>query len=205
MIEGDHIKVTQKFLFKKVYSHHGIYMGDGTVIHFTEPFKDEGKSKILRTSLDAFARGRGIEVVGYDGLHFHRDITAYLAEKSIGREDFGIFRNNCEHFASWCKTGLMESRQSQSVVNWATVGSLAFTGGLWVRLGRATLLYWSGDIALTQDERSMLILLQCGMVVKESDDSNEWLLYAGLDFKGKDAFAKRLSHREHEIYLKISK
>lgn len=203
MIAGDHIKVTQKFLFKKVYSHHGIYMADGTVIHFTEPFKEESKSKILRTSLSAFARGRRVEVVEYEGFHFHRDITMYLAENSIGREDFGILRNNCEHLASWCKTGVMESRQSKSVVTWATVGSLALPGGMWVRVGRALVLYGAAMMALTQEERSMLLLLQYGMVVEKSDDGNGGVLYAGHDFKGKDASAKMLSKREFDLYLRI--
>lgn len=202
MKEGDHIKVNQKVFFENIYSHHGIYMGDGTVIHFTELFKEQGKNKILRTSLSDFARRRRVEVVEYEGFHFHRDITMYLAEKSIGRKGFGLFRNNCEHFASWCKTGVLESKQSKAVANWTTVSSLAFPGGFWARLARAMIIYGSATMALFQDERSMLLLLQCGMVVEEIDDGTGGVLYAGPDFKGKDAFAKKLTQREYFLATK---
>ena len=29
----------------------------------------------------------------------------------MGRHDYNVLFNNCEHFAVWCKTGLKESQQ----------------------------------------------------------------------------------------------
>ena len=33
------------------------------------------------------------------------------AESQLGRRDFDTMFNNCEHFATWCKTGIRDSQQ----------------------------------------------------------------------------------------------
>ncbi|KAI8497859.1 hypothetical protein Bbelb_245110 [Branchiostoma belcheri] len=39
--------------------------------------------------------------------------TVQRAENKLGEGKFSPFTNNCEHFATWCKTGIYESLQSQ--------------------------------------------------------------------------------------------
>jgi hypothetical protein len=41
------------------------------------------------------------------------------------------------------------------------------------------------------------------MLVEKADNGSGGVLYAGHDFKGKDAFAKILSQREYNLYLNI--
>ena len=41
--QGDHIYVRRKGL---LYSHHGIYVGDGIVIHFKEILSNNGKKRL---------------------------------------------------------------------------------------------------------------------------------------------------------------
>jgi cell wall-associated NlpC family hydrolase len=50
---GDHIYVR-----RLVYSHHGIYMGDGTVIHYTGEEKEKKDPLIRETGIEYFLKGR---------------------------------------------------------------------------------------------------------------------------------------------------
>ena len=62
MAKGDHIKVSRK----GVYTHHGIDMGDGTVIHFSGEIADLGENATVeRVSVEKFANGGKIKVVEY--------------------------------------------------------------------------------------------------------------------------------------------
>lgn len=42
---------------------------------------------------------------------FTADAVLGRAESRLGRSDFDIVLNNCEHFATWCKTGIRDSEQ----------------------------------------------------------------------------------------------
>lgn len=42
---------------------------------------------------------------------FDPDAVIARAESQLGRMDFDMVMNNCEHFATWCKTGLSDSEQ----------------------------------------------------------------------------------------------
>lgn len=42
---------------------------------------------------------------------FSADAVIRRAESQLGRSDFDIVMNNCEHFATWCKTGIKDSEQ----------------------------------------------------------------------------------------------
>ena len=39
------------------------------------------------------------------------DIVVGRAESRLGENAYGLFDNNCEHFATWCKTGVHASEQ----------------------------------------------------------------------------------------------
>lgn len=44
------------------------------------------------------------------------DETAQRAISKIGEDNYSVLNNNCEHFAIWCKTGIHESHQVNSLV-----------------------------------------------------------------------------------------
>ncbi|OMO68568.1 hypothetical protein COLO4_29574 [Corchorus olitorius] len=110
----------------------GIYVGNDTVIHFTRlPLKED--DGVVSSSLDSFLAGgnlyrceyavspaflvvkRGgtctVAVSDPDDVVVHR--AEYLLENGFGC--YNLFKNNCENFAIYCKTGLV-------VVDRATVG-----------------------------------------------------------------------------------
>lgn len=42
--------------------------------------------------------------------------TVERARSMIGKSDYNIIFNNCEHFALWCKTGVKESKQVDMII-----------------------------------------------------------------------------------------
>ena len=50
------------------------------------------------------------------GFCFLPDIVIERAKSRLGESDYNLVFNNCEHFATWCKTGLGESLQVQTVI-----------------------------------------------------------------------------------------
>jgi hypothetical protein len=56
---------------------------------------------------------------GVETWDFTPDAVIARAESRLGRLDFDVMLNNCEHFATWCKTGTSDSEQVYGV--WRTV------------------------------------------------------------------------------------
>jgi hypothetical protein len=42
------------------------------------------------------------------------EAVVFRAESRLGEEEYELIFNNCEHFATWCKTGIHESKQSEN-------------------------------------------------------------------------------------------
>lgn len=93
-----------------VYQHHGIDYGDGTVIHYR---KMGDEAQVERTSLETFSWGNPIYPV-YPVEADADDVVIARAESRLGERQYDLFFNNCEHFATWCKTGRRESAQLAS-------------------------------------------------------------------------------------------
>jgi hypothetical protein len=112
MGRGDHVEVV-----RFGYTHHGIDIGDGTVVHFTGEPGRKSAAQVQRTSWADFARGGRCRTVAHSGVTWTADHTCLRALRLIGLTGYDLVRNNCEHFATFCKTGQMRSAQIQRSVN----------------------------------------------------------------------------------------
>lgn len=90
--KGDHIKCN-----RTVYSHHGIYIGDGEVIAYDD-------SIVKSCSLEEFADGDGILRVEEKAI-YSPDRIVSRAWSRVGETDYNLIVNNCENFATWCRCG----------------------------------------------------------------------------------------------------
>ncbi|NJK54826.1 MAG: NC domain-containing protein [Pleurocapsa sp. SU_5_0] len=108
MAKGDCIYVYRNFgQLAGVYKHYGIDCGDGTVIHYRKP-----SEVIEQTSLGTFSRGNPVYVAEYSaGFGYIPDVVVERATSRLGERDYNLLSNNCEHFTSWCKTGINDSKQ----------------------------------------------------------------------------------------------
>ncbi|KAK7276160.1 hypothetical protein RIF29_17294 [Crotalaria pallida] len=151
---GDHI---YSWRDAYIYAHHGIYVGDGMVIHFTRgegqeigtgsnvldrllfsssPTRDsdnpcpkcghQTRAGVISSCLDCFlsggylyvfeygvsppyflakARGGTCTLASSDPAEDVLRRASFLLENGFG--GYNIFKNNCEDFAIYCKTGLL--------------------------------------------------------------------------------------------------
>lgn len=134
LLPGDHL-----FVDCQGYSHHGIHVGDGQVIHFDSTLRrkllgriHEQPPNICEISLEAFAGGRQVHVRRYLGEFLPPDEVVLRARSRVGEFGYDLFDNNCEHFAVWCKTGRPASSQVESVRKVARTGAagIAFSSAV---------------------------------------------------------------------------
>lgn len=131
MAHGDQLYVYRElFKLDGVYKHHGIDCGDGSVIHYRKP------SEIVeRTSFATFSRGNPVYLVEYSvGFCFIADVVVERAESRLGEDKYNFLFNNCEHFATWCKTGISDSKQIREFI--PAIGKL-HTSNLYEPIKRA--------------------------------------------------------------------
>lgn len=107
------------------YTHHGIYVGDGKVVHYAGLSDGFSKGGICETTLEEFSSNR-TEVTVIMHLNPHKKFTPIeivkRARDRIGENNYNVIFNNCEHFATWCATGAASSHQVQSKVEIACSG-----------------------------------------------------------------------------------
>jgi cell wall-associated NlpC family hydrolase len=89
------------------YTHHGIYCGDGKVIHYG------ARGKIRKVSLKSFAQHHHVSVQKYDHP-YPADRVVSRAKKRLGEKKYDFLFNNCEYFATWCKVGRSRCRQLEN-------------------------------------------------------------------------------------------
>jgi hypothetical protein len=119
MARGDRLEVERQIAGSTVtYMHHGIDVGDGTVVHarpddFQNPF---GGGRVVRTSLEDFAGHRPVRVTADPPAVFPPAEVVARALAHVGRAGYSPLVDNCEHFATWCATDSRRSRQVEIVM-----------------------------------------------------------------------------------------
>jgi|GEM_PF-3115293 len=132
MGKGDHIYVK-----RGGYSHHGIDLNDGTIVHFSGVSLQKVNSTINRTSYLEFLQDeQSFHVVAYSPKEVYApDIVIERALNYIGKNAYDLFSNNCEHFASECKSGKKKSTQVRESISKAFKMSMyGARGGGWAAL-----------------------------------------------------------------------
>jgi hypothetical protein len=136
MARGDRLAVRRRWFGSPVsYLHHGIDMGDGTVVHarphdFRRPFAG---GTVVRTSLEEFADGEPVRTVADPPAAFAAEEVAVRAAAHVGREGYCPAVANCEHFTTWCATGQARSRQVEAAARRivAVVATTVAVGAAW--------------------------------------------------------------------------
>ena len=109
--KGDHIRVR---LYDKqrggFFYHHGIYCGGDTVIEYNGRYASQDLFTIEKCSLNSFARGKRIEIDNRERSLYSPDEIVARAESRLGERAYNLYFNNCETFATWCRSGPTLSR-----------------------------------------------------------------------------------------------
>lgn len=99
------------------YSHHGIYVGRGRVIHysgFAHLFK---KAPIEVTSLKKFSANRKIYVQHYIQPKYTGRQVVRRIRSRMHENDYHLIINNCEHLCTWAITDVESSVQVVKMLN----------------------------------------------------------------------------------------
>ena len=116
---GDHIKVRRKY-----YSHHGIYVGNDQVVHYSGEVKDHRHARVSLVSLEDFLEGGVLCLVTYPRPAYPPEAIVARAKSRLGENEYNLVFGNCEHYATWCVTGKNESKQVKRSIK----GALASAG-----------------------------------------------------------------------------
>ena len=117
MARGDHIYIHSTTSSGIPFQHHAIDMGDGTVIHLAPetglPFAIYDESENFSVRRDPFEKFAGeAEVHTFEHVtSLPVDQVVANAESKIGESGYHLLDKNCEHFATWCATGIASSQQ----------------------------------------------------------------------------------------------
>jgi hypothetical protein len=175
---ADHLQVPRRH---GLFNHHGIDLGDGTVAHYLE-----GR-EILRSPVSEFSQGEVVSVMEHTNAS-PTGVTLRRAMSRLGEQNYNLLFNNCEHFATWCKTGRHRSEQVDSVIDrarqWSRQMPSALLSGLDLLVRRGVLDDNTRQIAsqgLTKLEQLRQTLLQKleGLLQQIGSDGNKQLLLTG--------------------------
>jgi hypothetical protein len=93
------------------YTHHGVYVGAGRVVHYGAFAFQWHRGPIQEISLNRFANRRPLWVrpTGPSALECGEIVRR--ARSRLGENQYRLFSNNCEHFSEWCVNGVHRSPQ----------------------------------------------------------------------------------------------
>jgi Lecithin retinol acyltransferase len=96
---------------RRGFRHHGIYVGSGKVVHYAGLARGLRRGPVEEVSLDQFARGQAVLVLGNQNARFPEREVIRRARSRVGEDKYRLFTNNCEHFCEWCLSGEPRSHQ----------------------------------------------------------------------------------------------
>lgn len=100
---------------RRGYRHHGIYVGDGRVVHYAGFKQVVRRGCVEEVSLEAFCKGRGWQVQHWPAPRYAGPAVVARARSRLGEDRYRLWNNNCEHFAVWCVSGVSRSPQAETV------------------------------------------------------------------------------------------
>ncbi|WML51239.1 lecithin retinol acyltransferase family protein [Neobacillus sp. PS3-12] len=90
---GDHLYVQ-----RVGYTHHGVFIGNNSVIHYL------GKEGVTIDSLEVFTQGAKIHKKESKKIYSNAEIIV-RARSRLREKNYNLFGNNCENFVIWCRSG----------------------------------------------------------------------------------------------------
>jgi hypothetical protein len=98
---GDHIYVP-----RRGYTQHGLYIGDGTVAHYTWKSDGDATGRVELVKLSEFSEGEKINVRRYTaGRRFSEKMCVARALMRLNDKFSNVVLNDSEHFVTWCIKG----------------------------------------------------------------------------------------------------
>ena len=114
---------------RRGYTHHGVYVGDGRVVHYSGFSAFWQCGPVEEVSLPRFSAGHAVRTVAHPRSVFSPEEIVRRARSRLGENDYRLLSNNCEHFCNWCLDGVSRSAQVERplVLPFRMLGALFHT------------------------------------------------------------------------------
>jgi Lecithin retinol acyltransferase len=99
---------------RRGYTHHGIYIGAGKVVHYAGLARGLRRGPVEEISIIGFAGGYPVGVVCTAPPKFDGQEIVRRARSRVGEDCYHLLTNNCEHFCEWCVRGQARSYQVEA-------------------------------------------------------------------------------------------
>jgi len=96
---------------RRGYTHHGVYVGNGQVVHYAGFSRLWHSGPVEEVSLCHFADGSPVDVVDHHETPYSAEEIVRRARSRLGEDAYHLLINNCEHLCNWCITGVSRSAQ----------------------------------------------------------------------------------------------
>lgn len=103
---------------RRGYIHHGIYTGNGKVVHYAGLLRSPPFGCVEEVPLERFAGGHEVIVVTNPAPRFPADEIVRRAHARLGETRYNLVSNNCEHLCAWCVVGASYSEQVERLRAW---------------------------------------------------------------------------------------
>ena len=112
------------------YTHHGLGIGNGEVIHYSGLANGLESGPITKVTLEEFSNGSKIRTKRRRKRKYNVGESVRRAKKRLGEDAYSLWGNNCEHFVNWCIMGNHVSSQvDKAVIPLSGAGTLAAARG----------------------------------------------------------------------------
>ena len=132
------------------FAHHGLYAGDGKVVHYGALMYDLIRKPVEEVTLAGFAEGRPLYEVMHAEAAFDSDEAIRRARTRLGEKRYRLLTNNCEHFVEWCLHDVARSFQAETALAFPRLLGERIEAAL-VRMARR--LFRAPPVAVRQESR----------------------------------------------------
>ncbi len=112
------------------YTHHGIYVGSGRVVHYAGLSRGWKRGPVEIVSLADFSFGQSLWTKSTPTARYVGLQAAERALSRLGENKYRVMTNNCEHFCAWCLDGESRSHQVEKWLAWPRAIALAMVARL---------------------------------------------------------------------------
>ena len=100
---------------RRAYFHHGIYTGNGNVIHYAGGFLGT-RGLVEVATLEKFTEGHSYCIGRTPTDRPAGEDIVRRARSRLGERRYHLLRNNCEHFCNWAQLGECRSEQVEALL-----------------------------------------------------------------------------------------
>src|SRR5262249_23638910 len=86
---------------RRGYTHHGIYVGGGMVVHYACLSLFLRSGPVEEVPLSRFSMGRPVRTIDFSESKYSPQEIVRRAQSRLGENEYQVLRNNCEHFCNW--------------------------------------------------------------------------------------------------------